>query len=179
MANYLCLVLLGYLGGFLLSRTLIEYPPPQEIYFRREFSSVLSIQDITRRDSLTWPVNNTCSDSGHRYKFSLRDTQSEQRPESQSKKPTTSCLLKEKLPQLWDGSICLTPDYDHLNLKALLCWEQLNHTKNDQPGNTMRQSWVLYELCLFLPIEREIGVELSGFVALIYGLDIYRDDMKV
>ena len=39
----------------------------------------------------------------------------------------------------------------------------------------MRQSWVLYELCLFLPIEREIGVELSGFVALIYGLDIYRD----
>ena len=39
----------------------------------------------------------------------------------------------------------------------------------------MRQGWVLYELCLFLPIEREIGVELSGFVALIYGLDIYRD----
>ena len=72
MANYLCLVLLGYLGGFLISRTLIEYPPPQEIYFRREFSSVLAIQDITRRDSLTWPVNNTCSDSGHRYKFSLR-----------------------------------------------------------------------------------------------------------
>ena len=42
----------------------------------------------------------------------------------------------------------------------------------------MRQSWVLYELCLFLPIEREIGVELSGFVALIYGLDIYRDGYK-
>ena len=34
----------------------------------------------------------------------------------------------------------------------------------------MRQGSVLYELCLLV-----IGVELSGFVALIYGLDIYRD----
>ena len=39
----------------------------------------------------------------------------------------------------------------------------------------MRQGWVLYELCLLLPLERVIGMELSGFVALIYGLDIYRD----
>ena len=39
----------------------------------------------------------------------------------------------------------------------------------------MRQDWVLYELCLLLPLERVIGMELSGFVALIYGLDIYRD----
>ena len=38
-----------------------------------------------------------------------------------------------------------------------------------------RQGWVLYELCLLLPLEREIGMELSGFVALIYGLHIYRD----
>ena len=43
----------------------------------------------------------------------------------------------------------------------------------------MRQGWVLYELCLLLLLERVIGVELSGFVALIYGLDIYRNDMKV
>ena len=39
----------------------------------------------------------------------------------------------------------------------------------------MRHSWVLYELCLLLPIERVIGMELRGFVALIYGLHIYRD----
>ena len=39
----------------------------------------------------------------------------------------------------------------------------------------MRQDSVLYELCLLLPLERVIGMELSGFVALIYGLDIYRD----
>ena len=43
----------------------------------------------------------------------------------------------------------------------------------------MRQCCVLYELCLLLPLERVIGMELSGFVALIYGLDIYRNDMKV
>ena len=43
----------------------------------------------------------------------------------------------------------------------------------------MRQDWVLYELCLLLPLEKLIGMELSGFVTLIYGLDIYRDDMKV
>ena len=39
----------------------------------------------------------------------------------------------------------------------------------------MRQGWVLYELCLLLPLKRVIGIELSGLVALIYGLDIYRD----
>ena len=39
----------------------------------------------------------------------------------------------------------------------------------------MRQDWVLYELCLLLPLEKLIGMELSGFVALIYGLHIYRD----
>ena len=27
----------------------------------------------------------------------------------------------------------------------------------------------------YLPLERVIGMELSGFVALMYGLDIYRD----
>ena len=39
----------------------------------------------------------------------------------------------------------------------------------------MRQGSVLYELCLLLPLERVIGMELSGFVALTYGLNIYRD----
>ena len=42
----------------------------------------------------------------------------------------------------------------------------------------MRQGWVLYELCLLLLVERVIGMEVSGFVALISGLDIYRDGYK-
>ena len=50
-------------------------------------------------------------------------------------KRLTSHLLKGKLLQLWGGSTWLTPGYGHLSLKAPLCWEWLNHTKNDQPGN--------------------------------------------
>ena len=50
-------------------------------------------------------------------------------------KKLTSHLLKGKLLQLWGGSTWLTPGYGHLSLKAPLCWEWLNHTKNDQPGN--------------------------------------------
>ena len=42
----------------------------------------------------------------------------------------------------------------------------------------MRQGWVLYELCLLLSLQTVISMELSGFVALIYGLDIYRDAYK-
>ena len=29
-----------------------------------------------------------------------------------------------------------------------------------------------------MPLERVTGMELSGFVALIYGLDIYRDEIE-
>ena len=39
----------------------------------------------------------------------------------------------------------------------------------------MRQGWVLYELCLLLSLQTVISMELSGFVALIYGLHIFRD----
>ena len=39
----------------------------------------------------------------------------------------------------------------------------------------MRQGWVLYEICLLLPLERVIVMELSGFVVLIYGFRTYRD----
>ena len=42
----------------------------------------------------------------------------------------------------------------------------------------MRQGRVLYELCLLLPLERVIGMELTGFVALIHGRDISRDWYK-
>ena len=37
----------------------------------------------------------------------------------------------------------------------------------------MRQGWVLYELCLLLPLKRMVCMELSEFVTLIYSLDIY------
>ena len=50
-------------------------------------------------------------------------------------KKLTSHLFKGKLLQLWGGFTWLIPGYGHLSLKAPLCWEWLNHTKNDQPGN--------------------------------------------
>ena len=50
-------------------------------------------------------------------------------------KKLTSHLLKGKLLQLWGGSTWLIPGYGHLSLKAPLCWEWLNHTKNDQSSN--------------------------------------------
>ena len=50
-------------------------------------------------------------------------------------KKLTSHLLKGKLLQLWGGSTWLTPGYGHLSLKAPLCWERLNNTKNDQSSN--------------------------------------------
>ena len=34
---------------------------------------------------------------------------------------------------------------------------------------------MLYELCLLLPLERVVGIELSGFLALSYSLHIYRE----
>ena len=93
-------------------------------------------------------------------------------------KKLTSHLLKGILLQLWGGSTWLTPGYGHLSLKVPLCWERLNHTKNDQPGK-YETDWVIYELCLLSPLERVIGMELSRFVAIIYGLDICTDDTKV
>ena len=70
VANYLCLVLLGYLGGFLHSKALIVWPyfSAQEIYSRRKnYSPVQNTVDITRWYPFAWPVDNACSDSGHKY----------------------------------------------------------------------------------------------------------------
>ena len=67
--------------------------------------------------------------------FLLGSFKLNQSDELSHNKKLTSHLLKGKLLQLWGGSTWLTPGYGHLSLKAPLCWEWLNHTKNDQPGN--------------------------------------------
>ena len=89
-------------------------------------------------------------------------------------KKLTFHLLKGKLPQLPGGSTWLTPGYGHLSLKAPLCWQWVNHTKNDQPGNYETRLGALWTM----PLERATGMELSGFVALIYGLYMYRDGFE-
>ena len=41
--------------------------------------SVSETTDITRWVSLTWPINNICSDLDHRYEFSSKVTQAQSR----------------------------------------------------------------------------------------------------
>ena len=44
---------------------------PQEIILEeRKFSPIQATLDITRWDPLTWSINNTCSDPGHKNEFS-------------------------------------------------------------------------------------------------------------
>ena len=53
------------------------------------------------------------------------------------------------LPQLWDGFIQITPGYGNLGLKSL-CWEQLNHTKDNQSSNTRKLGYVPYRRCQYM-----------------------------
>ena len=72
VANYLCLVLLGYLGGFLHSKALIFGPIAvlrKFILEEKKYSAVQNTIDITRWYPLAWPVNNACSDPGRKYEF--------------------------------------------------------------------------------------------------------------
>ena len=48
-------------------------------------------------------------------------------------------------------SVWLTQGYGYLSLKAPVCWEQLNHAKNDQPSNIMRHSQVLMNYAYYYP----------------------------
>ena len=79
VASYLCLALLGYLGGFLHSKGLTGWL--LGIYFKRKnFTPVQDTDiDITRWNPLTWPINNACSDPVHKYEFSsITQAQSKQ-----------------------------------------------------------------------------------------------------
>ena len=50
--------------------------------------------------------------------------------------------------------MCLTPGCGHLS--APLCWDQLNHTKDNQPNNFRKFGWVPYEQCLHIITLRDI-----------------------
>ena len=55
-----------------------------------------------------------------------------------------SAKEEKNLPELWDGFIQITPGYGTLGLKSLLCWKQLNHTKDNQSSNTRKLGYVPY-----------------------------------
>lgn len=52
----------------------------------------------------------------------------------------------------------ITLGYSHLILSASSMLAQLSHTKDNQPNNTRRLDWVLYEQCQF-PLKTRIGTE--------------------
>ena len=60
VANYLCLVL-GYLSEFLYFQDLTGWP--RENLLKKNYSYIQVTIDIIRWNPLTWPINNTYSDS--------------------------------------------------------------------------------------------------------------------
>ena len=62
--------------------------------------------DINKWDPLTWLINDTCSEPGHKYSFSLDVTQSQPEQHSKAKpKNVTTRLFGGIIPQLWDEFI--------------------------------------------------------------------------
>ena len=68
VANYSCLVL-GYLGEFLYPKALIGWPW-KNLLWKKNYSHIQVTIDVARWDPLTWPINNACSDPGHKFEFS-------------------------------------------------------------------------------------------------------------
>ena len=134
VASYLCLVLLGYLGGFL------DFSGSDWIRTRKFISDECSVllyvfmillDGILSSGQLTIPALMLAVD----LSFLIGSFKLNWNDELSLNKKLTSQLIKEKLSQLLGGSTWLTPGYDYLSLNAPLCWEWLNHTKNDQPDN--------------------------------------------
>lgn len=48
-----------------------------------------------------------------------------------------------------DEVIWLKTRYGHLNMKAPICWEQTDHTKDNQPSNTHKFWWIPPENCQY------------------------------
>ena len=87
MANYLCLVL-GYLGKFLYYKILTSW------FWKNLLKKNYSHSghcDITRWDPLIRPINNACSDSGHKFElFSITQAQWEQQKKVSTKEKKLS-----------------------------------------------------------------------------------------
>lgn len=155
VANYLCLVLLGYLGGFLTSKVLTG--SPQKLILESKLSPAQATLDITRQDPLTWPVNNTCSDLAI-YEFSFRVTQAQSEQQAKFQlKVVTSHLLERKPPTIMGLILQLTLWLRPFSLKVPLWWE-------DHPCNIRKFGWVPYEQCLRItvPLEMVTGMEPNG-----------------
>lgn len=107
VTNYLCLVLLNYLGGSLHSTAVIGQPLGNS--FRRkkvQFCLGFSWWDpIPRCVPLTWPINNSCHDPGHNMNFPLKlhklNQSNKQKFNQGIKPPTTLGWIYVADTRLW------------------------------------------------------------------------------
>lgn len=63
-------------------------------------------------------------------------------------KPNNKRYTDEGYFQIWDEFMCLTPTISQLNQKALLCWEQRNHTNDVLLNATHILGWLSAEACM-------------------------------
>ena len=113
---------------------------PTRKFILDECSVLFYLHDITRWDSLTWPIP-VLGILAIDLSFLLESFKLNQSDELSLNKKLTSHLLKGKHPQLWEESTWLTPGYGHL----------LNHTKNDQPGNYETRLGAFMNLAYYYP----------------------------
>ena len=90
VANYLCLVL-GYLGKFLYYKTLTGWP--EKIYLKKNYSHIQVTVILLVGIPHARPINNACSDSGHKFAFSsIIQVQSEQQAKFQQRKKSPTVM---------------------------------------------------------------------------------------
>ena len=91
VANYLCLVL-GYLVKFLYYKTLTGWP--WENLLKKNYSHIQVTVIVLGWDPLNGPINNACSDSGHKFElFSITQAQSEQQEKFQQRRKKSPAIM--------------------------------------------------------------------------------------
>nr|AEX32765.1 envelope protein syncytin-Car1 [Halichoerus grypus] len=114
---------------------------------------------ITNSNVSCWPmVNITWNSPGHKRPFSYPQTAKIMTEYANSKtenkkalwgttKPNNMRYTEDGYFQVWDEFMWLTPTIGQLNQKALLCWEQRNHTYDAWPNSTRELGWLSPGAC--------------------------------
>nr|AEX32768.1 envelope protein syncytin-Car1 [Nandinia binotata] len=122
-------------------------------------TSIYRDNSITSRNVSCWPmVNTTWNSPGHGRPFSYTQTTKIMTEYAKSKienktplwgtsKPSNMRYTDDGYFQVWDEFMWLTPTIGQLNQKALLCWEQRNHTYDAWPNSTRELGWLPQRAC--------------------------------
>ena len=113
------------------------------------------------------PSQHTDSNPGHKYEFSLKVilVQSEQQAKFYFKKKKKNKLqtFRRDTSSVMGWLYLLSVGYGHLSLKAPLCLEQLNLTKENQLNKARKLGWVSYENCqCTMSFKTVIDMEQTG-----------------